>query len=393
MPHTRDRHLTPSIQKNLKFWPVICLVGARQVGKSTFLKQFKKFTYSTLDDSGINELAVRNPQSILTPPCILDEAQKAPALFDAVKMQVDQKRIPGQFILTGSVRFSKRTLIRESLTGRAKVIQLHPFMCSEALELPFDDRWSSTLSNKNARIKRADFERILSKGGMPGIFATRNSAEILSYWRTLIDSYIYRDLLFAVPKNSKPAVALKVLKSIAEILALGENPTFARILRKVGGTRSQVEKHLLGLEDLMIVNRVPHLGASSTKDIFLPFDTALFLSLLNLDSAQHDAAIHISCMQIRMLGEFLASRQITDQPSEVFYAESNQGHKIHLITKNTKNRYCFYHISEDAIPHDYELRFLRAQALQYQGSAVALTSTQKPVSLPSVLVAPWELML
>src|SRR4051812_8504759 len=109
MPHTRARFLAALNQKSLKFWPIVCLVGARQVGKSTFLKQLKDYTYSTLDDPGLYELALKNPKTLLKPPCIIDEAQKVPSLFDAVKMDVDEKRIPGKFILTGSVRFSSRT--------------------------------------------------------------------------------------------------------------------------------------------------------------------------------------------------------------------------------------------------------------------------------------------
>jgi len=381
------------IQKSLKFWPVVCLAGARQVGKSTFLKKIEGYQYLTLDDSGLSELASKNPSSLLTPPCIIDEAQKAPALFDAVKLDVDLQKKPGKFILTGSVRFSKRTLIRESLTGRAKVIQLHPFTCAEMLELPFENRWSSSSPEVlKIRVKRGDWEKSLTRGGMPGVFAVRNQTEARSYWRAMIESYIYRDLLFTVPKNTKPALALKILKAVAEILALGETPTFARILKKTGGARVQVERHLLGLEDLMILNRIPHWEASSTKDQFLPFDSAFFLAILELEDARTDVAIHTSCNQIRLWNELLASRQVCDHADPIYYAESSQGQKVHLISKNKAGKLNFYQIFAEPVPHEYDLRFLRAQARKVNGEAIALTPIQKPKAVPGAKLVPWEQM-
>ena len=393
MPHSRDRYLTKLLAKSLRFWPVVCLVGARQVGKSTLLRNLKGYEYSTLDDSGLNELATRNPRALLNPPCIIDEAQKAPRLFDEVKLDVDHQRVPGKFVLTGSVRFSKRTLIRESLTGRAKTLQLFPFLCSEALELPFEDRWSKALTKNRLRVSRTELEHCLLKGGMPGIFSVRSAQEIRSYWKTLIESYIYRDLLFSVPKNANPNLALKILRAIAETLALGESPTFSRILKKTGGTRTQVQRHLTGLEDLMILHRIPHWDASSTLDQFLPFDSALFLALLDIESARHDVAIHQACLTICMTNELMATQQITDSQQPILYAESPQGQKIQLITKDKRGKHCFIQIFEEAMPHEYDLRFIKAQAKKFNASALALTSTQKPISIPDLLIAPWEQVL
>ncbi len=394
MPHNRFRFLSPLVQNSLKYWPVICLVGARQVGKSTLLKRLDHRSYLTLDDPGTAQLASSNPQSILKPPCSLDEVQKAPLLFDAVKLDVDQEKRPGKFILTGSVRFSNRTLIRESLTGRAKTVQLFPLTCAEAAELEFENRWQTqTTRTFQVRVQRKLFERILKNGGMPAIFSARSAAEVDSYWRSLIDSYVYRDLLFSVPKNAKPALALRILKAIAEILALGELPTFSRILKKTGGTRSQAEKHLIGLEDLMVLQRVSSLDASASLDIFLPFDTAFFLSLLEISNPQHDSAVHMACLQIRLLQEFLATQHYADVPSSLCYAESPQGRPVQLITKNGKGKFHLYQITEEPVPHHYDVRFLISLSKKLKGEPCVLSSTQVPLSAHSVSIQPWEAVL
>lgn len=395
------------LKKNLKFWPVICLVGSRQVGKSTLVKTLSKFRYFTFDDPGFAALAEQNPSQILEPPCVFDEAQKVPKIFDAVKLNVDQEKRPGKFILTGSVRFSRRTLIRESLTGRSKTLQLYPLTCAESFALPFENRWNLSNSVKRLelkpRVSRKDFYRFLSNGSMPAIFAARNTSERVSYWNSLIESYIYRDLLLTIPKNAKPSVALAILRAIAETLALGEMPTFSRILKKAGGTRASIEKHLQGLEDLMIIHRLGHLSASTAKDIFMPFDSAFFLALLRLETPLHDSAVHLACLQIAFINEILAHHQYSDTGIELKYAVSPTGEIVHFSfqnqgqnhgqSQNQGNKNCFWKLSAEPVPSDYSLRFLRALSEKYQGSASVLSSTEKSFDSRGVQVVPYEVMI
>src|SRR5262245_61196669 len=107
MPHLRHRYLRKNIESDLSWSPVVSVLGMRQVGKTTLLRQIGG-DYRTLDDDGFLR---KLEQGIWTEiesgksPMTIDEAQKAPGLFDRVKLIVDQRRRPGQFLLTGSVRF------------------------------------------------------------------------------------------------------------------------------------------------------------------------------------------------------------------------------------------------------------------------------------------------
>lgn len=346
--------------------------------------------YLSFDDANMAELARRNPKEILNPPCAIDEAQKVPGIFDAVKFDVDQNKRPGKYILTGSVRFSKRTLIRESLTGRARTLQMFPLTCAESLQLPFEDRWSHA---KVPRIKRSELNRFLVHGGMPAIFSARRNEEVRTYWNSLIDSYVYRDLLLAIPKNAKPNIALSILTSIATILSLGELPTFARLFKKVGGTRASFERHLQGLEDLMIIHRISCFEASPIKDIFMPFDSAFFLTLLKVESPHHDFAIHMACLYIQLINEVLAQAQNHDHEPKFMYAESPSGEIVHFVTKGKKNQMIFWKISEEAIPHTYALRYICALAKKHNGIARVLSSTEKAFKINHVQYLPWETIL
>ena len=141
MPHDRARLVTPTILKKLRFFPIVALQGARQTGKSFLARQIlpcelRKIHYLTLDDESLRSAALASARSFLigyphAHPLVIDEAQKCPALFDALKLLVDRVRNPGRFILLGSTEFSRLSLIREALTGRMGRVRVFPMTLSE----------------------------------------------------------------------------------------------------------------------------------------------------------------------------------------------------------------------------------------------------------------------
>ena len=115
---------------------VIGITGPRQSGKSTLAKMaFPEKRYVSFDDKAFREMAAANPMDFLLAfpdGAIIDEAQKVPEIFDAVKYYVDQGTYsPGKFILTGSSQFRLKKNIAESLAGRAGILNLLPFSISE----------------------------------------------------------------------------------------------------------------------------------------------------------------------------------------------------------------------------------------------------------------------
>jgi predicted AAA+ superfamily ATPase len=107
MPHPRSRYLGTILKKSLKWSPSVSLIGMRQVGKTTLMKDFVD-QYYTFDDDKLVGSVNSGDWSFLDAPSGtlgLDECQKAPALFDRVKLNIDAKKRPGQYLLSGSVRF------------------------------------------------------------------------------------------------------------------------------------------------------------------------------------------------------------------------------------------------------------------------------------------------
>jgi predicted AAA+ superfamily ATPase len=116
MPHARNRYIIGHFKKLKAFWPIVGILSLRQVGKSYFLRELAELKSGvTLDDDDVREEASASAKVFLSKqstPFVIDEIQKVPKLFDALKNAVDKKIIPGQWIVTGSVLFQNLSSIR-----------------------------------------------------------------------------------------------------------------------------------------------------------------------------------------------------------------------------------------------------------------------------------------
>ena len=120
-----------------KYFPVLLISGARQVGKSTLALHLDIDNYVTLDDINIYEMAKNDPKGFIEnigKPVIIDEAQRLPQLMITIKEFIDKDRINGQFILTGSASLQGFKDISDSLAGRIGIVELYPLSLKEKNE-------------------------------------------------------------------------------------------------------------------------------------------------------------------------------------------------------------------------------------------------------------------
>lgn len=123
------RNLEPEVSAALSDTPMVLIQGALQTGKSTLTQSLAIQTparrYLTLDDATVLAAATTDPHGFLSSldgPVILDEVQRAPALFLAMKAEVDKNREPGKFLLTGSGNVMLVPKLSESLAGRIEIL-------------------------------------------------------------------------------------------------------------------------------------------------------------------------------------------------------------------------------------------------------------------------------
>ena len=189
-----ERWIMPSFLKAVNDYPIVALTGARQVGKSTFLKntpRLKDWPYITLDDYDVLEAAKNDPGSLLAGKSrlIIDEIQKAPKLFNELKMAVDKNR-KNRFIISGSANLLLSEKISESLAGRAVYHLLIPFAFREAnnkgqgkiLDLLFKDKRPLTLKHDISLKPSSSLENIILKGFYPPVITGPKALSFALGW-------------------------------------------------------------------------------------------------------------------------------------------------------------------------------------------------------------------
>lgn len=132
----KNRLLERKILRCKEVFPVILVIGARQVGKSTLLShlfgaQMPQIVFDPVIDVGN---ARQDPEFFIDqhpPPIILDEIQYAPELLPVIKRRIDRHDVPGQYFLTGSQNLSLLRNVSESLAGRAVVLELGSLTLAE----------------------------------------------------------------------------------------------------------------------------------------------------------------------------------------------------------------------------------------------------------------------
>lgn len=150
----RPRYATALLERALEVSPVVVLMGARQTGKSTLVREEPYLSdrlYLTLDDLSVRDRAAADPDDLVrsAPRLILDEVQREPDLILAIKRAVDEgrPRRPGRFVLTGSANLLLMERISETLAGRATYVTLWPLTRRERLGRGETGIWSALLAS------------------------------------------------------------------------------------------------------------------------------------------------------------------------------------------------------------------------------------------------------
>ncbi len=186
------------------FFKALLVTGARQVGKTTMMKHLMEGsnrTYVTMDDAMARDLAKRDPALFFQtykPPILIDEVQKAPELFEQIKVICDQSEEKGLVWLTGSQQYQVIKNIRETLAGRIGILELHSLSAREKAGLAFEDDLDfsyETLKARQAKTDKNDVIKVFKhiwEGGMPGILGVDEELRA-EYFNSYVDTYIMRD--------------------------------------------------------------------------------------------------------------------------------------------------------------------------------------------------------
>ncbi len=260
------RMMLSSLQTALTDTPVVFLLGARQVGKTTLALACEEIVrenrvYYSFDDASLLAVAKADPVGFvrsLPEYVTLDEVQRVPELLPAIKLAVDQRRVPGRFLLTGSANLLLIPQVQESLAGRMEVVQLHTLAEAEKehnIEQTLVKHWlDGRLATKVGRPEINDTlaERVVS-GGYPEP-AERTPLAAKRWFRNYIKAMIERDV-----KNVARIQDTQQLLRLLEILSLrtGNLLNISNLAQDIGMDRDTVDRYIAVLERLYLVRRIP----------------------------------------------------------------------------------------------------------------------------------------
>ncbi len=190
------------IRKQEKIFKAILITGARQVGKTTMLKNTKpNVNYITLDDMLLNQSAKEDPNLFLKSnkkPLIIDEVQYAPELLRYIKIELDNSEEKAMFYLTGSQQFHLMKNVSESLAGRIEILNLLGLSLREIKEIDFNNPFIPTKEylrereKYNKDISYSEIWDIIHKGTMPALYQEENDFEM--FYSMYVNTYIERDV-------------------------------------------------------------------------------------------------------------------------------------------------------------------------------------------------------
>lgn len=258
-PMEIERTMAAKVMELHRVFPCVLVTGARQVGKSTLLRQLlpEGMHYVTLDNELMLLRAKEDPVGFLeemgSPLCI-DEVQYEPRLLRAIKMKVDITGEPGQYWLTGSQRFHLMQGVSESLAGRVGLVELYTLSQSEvngkgSSAEPFEPESFKTRLGAPVCDISALYDRIW-KGGYPRMFKYAGTTPE-DYFSAYLNTYIARDVR-ALTQVGDTHAFMRFIRSAAARTA--QQVVYADMAKDADVSPNTVKKWLSVLETSGVVD-------------------------------------------------------------------------------------------------------------------------------------------
>lgn len=321
------REIKKQMDIYLKKYPILALTGPRQSGKTTFLReQFPNYTYINLENPDIRNYAISDPNGFLAEhKCfvIFDEVQRAPELFSYLQTKVDEDKIMGQFILSGSQNFHLMRNITQSLAGRVALFKLLPFDIQEM---------------KHAGWLDDDYAVNLQKGFYPGIYDREVHPKF--FYANYIQTYVERDLA--------DLLQVKDLKQFRNFISLcaarvGQLLNLNALANECGISQPTAKAWTSVLETSYIAYQLQPYHSNFNKRITKSsklyfYDTGLLCFLLKINdaSALKTSIYKGSLFENYVINEYLKQSHHQNLILDFWFWRDSVGHEVDLIWQNSE---------------------------------------------------------
>lgn len=327
------RNVGTQIKHQLHKGKAIILLGARQVGKSTMLKQVfktqKNILWLDAENADVPLMLAKATSTSLKniygkhKIVVIDEAQKIPNIGSVLKLSTDYLKTI-QVIATGSSAFELRNKTNEPLTGRKWEYNLYPLSFNELVT-------HTTIIEE----KRNLHHRLLY-GSYPEIVL--NLGEERERLKLLIDSYLYKDILLWSGLK-KPEKIVDLLKALA--LQIGSEVSYNELANKLALKSETVENYIQILEQTFIIFKLPAYSNNVRKELrrgrkYYFFDIGLRNALINdfstINTRQDIGAI----WENFIISELWKKNSLAKQHANFYFWRTQDQQKIDLILEQNK---------------------------------------------------------
>jgi len=346
------RNIEDNLRAALKDTPVVLLNGARQTGKTTLAQKIAgdlSAAYLTLDDATVLAAAGSDPAGFLSGyegPTVIDEVQKVPDLFPAIKLLVDRNRKPGQFLLTGSANVLMLPRLSESLAGRMEIVTLYPLSRGEISDrrerfiervFEIDHSGFSGLSGADD-----DLDRIFTEGGFPEAVARKSPKRRRAWFSSYITAILQRDV-----RDLSNINGLTEMPRLLSLLASrsGGLLNMSDLSRTLGMPQTTLKRYLSLMETTFLLQPLRAWSANIGKrlvkspKIYLT-DSGLTAHLAGFKSgAMETAAVFRGALlECFVISELRKQATWSTLPIGIYHYRTSSGREVDIILEDDVGR-------------------------------------------------------
>jgi len=344
-----ERKITYKLLRALSDSPVVLLHGARQTGKSTLIKHLTGSRYPakylTFDDAAILSAAKNNPVDFLqaySGKLAIDEVQKVPEIFPAIKSVVDKNRKAGRFILTGSSNVLLLPKISESLAGRIEILNLFPFSQSEitGTEKNFiDEVFKKKYPLPDIQPTGNDLIKRIIAGGFPEMLKRKSRERQSAWFNSYITTILQRDVrdISNVEKLSEMPNLLKLFASRAGTLL-----NFAEFSRSAAIPQTTLKRYTALFEAIFMIYLLPAWSGNLSKRLIKApklylNDTGLLshLTAFDADKQKHETMLWGRVLENFVLLELLKQASWSRQLLSLYHFRTTSGQEVDFIIERS----------------------------------------------------------